>query len=171
MQLPRRGCSQLLLGALAGIGGTIAMTIAMRQLQHALPPSERYPSPPREILEQVLPPRPQGALSEAHRRDLTIAAHFGYGAFTGALAAFLPRAPGPLGGAVYGALVWAVSYLGWIPAARILQPATRHPYQRNAAMIAVHLVWGAVTAVAFRELVRARGELFMQGPLRDADRR
>lgn len=160
--------SRVLLGALAGIGGTIAMTAAMRRLERRLPRPERYPMPPRELVQQTLPDQAQRSLSEVGRRDLTLAAHFGYGAFTGALLALAPRPPTALAGAGYGVLVWTVSYLGWIPALRILRPATRHPTGRNAAMIAVHLLWGAVTAVSLRELDQGRHELFMHGPSEDA---
>lgn len=161
---------QLLLGALAGIGGTIAMTAAMRRLARVLPAAQRYPMPPREISQEVLPEQPQTAPSETRLRDLTVAAHFGYGALTGALFALARRPPGALAGAGYGLVVWAVSYLGWIPAVRILEPATQHPARRNALMMAVHLLWGTVTAVTLRELHHARHELFMQGPLQDAPR-
>ena len=37
-----------------------------------------------------------------------------------------------------------------------LEPATRHPRRRNLLMIGVHLVWGAATAAAMRELRAAR---------------
>ncbi|ASP86732.1 hypothetical protein CDO26_19225 (plasmid) [Sinorhizobium meliloti] len=36
-----------------------------------------------------------------------------------------------LNGPAYGLAIWAASYLGWIPAAGILTPATKHPMSRN----------------------------------------
>ncbi|HAE50229.1 MAG: hypothetical protein CMO30_07955 [Tistrella sp.] len=60
--------------------------------------------------------------------------------------------------------MWAASYLGWIPAARILKPATRHPWRRNLLMIAAHLVWGASLAKGLEDLDRAEGELFEGAP-------
>jgi hypothetical protein len=33
--------------------------------------------------------------------------------------------------------------LGWLPAFRILKPATNHPAQRVMLMISAHLIWGA----------------------------
>jgi hypothetical protein len=47
--------TRLLLGALAGVVGTAAMTVAMRALHRRLPPQHRYPLPPREIVQEVLP--------------------------------------------------------------------------------------------------------------------
>lgn len=152
--------SRLLLGALAGIAGTVAMTAAMRRLHRRLPQPERYPLPPREIVERVVPEPAGAALGEGARQDLTMAAHFGYGAATGALYALVRPGSGPLAGAGYGVLVWAASYLGWIPAGGILRRATRHPLRRNALMIGVHLVWGAATALVLRELERAEAEIF-----------
>ena len=163
---------RLLLGALAGIAGTAAMTAAMRRLHRRLPKPDRYPLPPREIVERLLPQPGDAAPGEGARRDLTMAAHFGYGAATGALYALLRPSrgplPGPLPGAAYGALVWAASYLGWIPAWGILDWATRHPRRRNALMIGVHLVWGATMAATLRELERAEAEIFAPGIAPDA---
>ena len=67
-----------------------------------------------------------------------------------------------------GVAVWAASYFGWIPAMGLLSPAHRHPPARNALMIAAHLVWGAVTAASYRELVAARRTVFRDGPVADA---
>src|SRR3546814_18504028 len=71
--------SRLLLGALAGMAGTAAMTAAMNRLHQRLPPKDRYPLPPREITERML-----GSQSEAALKDKATAAHLGYGAVTGA---------------------------------------------------------------------------------------
>lgn len=160
--------NRLLLGALAGIVGTAAMTAAMRVLHRRLPAPERYPLPPREIVRRVLPKPAGRALGEEGKRDVTMAAHFGYGAATGALLALLPRRAGVLAGAGYGVLVWAGSYLGWIPAFGILRTAVRHPLRRTALMIGAHLVWGGATALALRELERAEAEIFAGDAARDA---
>jgi uncharacterized membrane protein YagU involved in acid resistance len=167
----RRLGNRLLTGALAGIGGTIAMTAALRRLEPRLSAPERYPMPPREIIQQVLPPGTERKLTEARRQDLTMAAHFGYGALTGALLAIRREPPSLAAGAAYGFAVWAASYLGWLPAARILEPATRHPSRRNWIIVAVHLIWGATTAAVLNELRRADRQLFRKGPPEDAPQR
>jgi hypothetical protein len=154
----------MLLGAIAGMVGTAAMTAAMRALHRRLEPAERYPLPPRETIDRVLPE----AAPEQIRRTSTIASHFGYGAGMGAIFALAPVSKGPLVGGAYGILVWAGSYLGWIPSARILENAVQHPLRRNALMSTVHVVWGAATALTFRELERAQAEIFSQGKPRDA---
>jgi uncharacterized membrane protein YagU involved in acid resistance len=78
--------------------------------------------------------------------------------------------PGKKAGAVAGTAVWLASYMGWIPAVGTLAPATRHPARRNALMIGVHLVWGASTAAAIRELRLARETIFAAGEDKDAPR-
>jgi len=47
-------------------------------------------------------------------------------------------------------MVWGGSYLGLLPSLGILRPATDHPAQRNALMIAAHLVWGATLGGALQ---------------------
>lgn len=105
-------------GALAGLAATMAMTMAMSRLHALLDSRERYPLPPREIIEQT-----GSADGEDKARAGTLTAHFGFGALTGVTFAFLPASKA--GGMLYGVAVWAFSYLGWIPAAQILAPAWR----------------------------------------------
>ena len=153
--------SRLVLGAVAGFVGTMAMTSAMRRLHRQLPQQERYPLTPREIVDSVAAPPDESA------RDLTVAAHFIYGAACGALLAAVNDRPGKAQGAAAGAAVWLGSYMGWIPALGILKPATGHPARRNAVIIAVHFVWGTATAAALNELTAARETIFAAGEDKD----
>ena len=145
--------SKLLTGALAGCIATAPMTLAMEVMHRWLPPSERYPLPPSEItakLTEEAGVAPQ--IDQGQHTALTLLNHFGYGAAVGAIYALLAsrlRAPLPaaLGGSGYGLLVWAVSYLGLLPALGILRPATEHPERRNALMIVAHLIWGSITGL------------------------
>jgi uncharacterized membrane protein YagU involved in acid resistance len=156
--------SRLLLGGLAGVVGTAAMTAAMSRLHRALPANERYPLPPREVVISAGLKRSDAGLPV---EDATLAAHFGFGAVMGAiLALFRPRL-GLSDGAAAGAAIWAGSYLGAFPVAGVLSSAARHPLRRNALMIGVHLVWGAVTAVTLRELRLSRVTMLAPGPLKD----
>ena len=100
--------------------------------------------------------------------DLTLAAHFLYGAGCGALIAAANPRIGPFSGAMAGGAVWLTSYMGWIPAAGVLKPATEHPLRRNAVMLGAHFVWGWSTAEAIRELDAARETIFADGPDKDA---
>lgn len=161
--------SRLLIGGIAGLVGTLAMTAAMRRGHRRLPAEERYPLTPREIVDsgakQLGTPIPDEAA-----RDLTAAAHFAYGAAMGALIAAANPDPGKKTGVAAGVAVWLASYMGWIPSVRTLEPATEHPARRNLLMIWAHIVWGSTTAAAMRELALARDTIFADGPDKDAPR-
>lgn len=159
--------SRLLIGAVAGFAATLAMTAAMRRMHEQLPPEERYPLTPREIVDSSAAKVDVPIDGEA-AKDITTAAHFAYGAASGALLGAANVAMGPVSGAVGGVGIWLGSYMGWIPAARILKPATDHPARRNLLMLAAHVVWGAASAVAMRELVAARGTILADGVDKDA---
>lgn len=136
-------------GAIGGLLATVPMTIAMGKWHGKLPREEQYPLPPREITEDIAERLPvQKPRSDTSMTLLTLAAHFAFGAAAGALwGSVADKNPRPAaGGVVFGGVVWAASYLGWIPAARILRPATQHPARRNLLMLAVHCMWGASTA-------------------------
>lgn len=154
--------ARLLTGAIAGIAGTVAMTAVMRRLHRRLPPAERYPLPPREIAERLVP-----NAAEDTTENLATLSHAAFGAAAGA-AMSGAGVRGPFAGSVGGVLVWAASYFGWVPAAGILRPASEHPPRRNLLMIVAHLVWGSVTAISARELLAARNTMLGAGPLRDA---
>lgn len=139
--------TKLTQAAIAGFGATLPMTVAMLAMRELLPPQEQYALPPGLITEQV-----EAAvgldddIGHPEHRILTLISHFGYGAAAGmGYAPFAPEHGGSpvLRGATYGLVVWASSYLGWLPALNILTPATEHPPARNTLMIAAHLVWGA----------------------------
>lgn len=144
--------SRILLGGFAGIAATVAMTAAMRRLHNAVSRDQRYPLPPRQIVDQV-----GWSGNERSKRNLTIFAHVGYGAVMGSLFAFLPRR---IGGTRFGLAVGALSYLGWIPACGILSPAISHPVQRTLLMLAAHLVWGRTLAISLSELETSRNDVF-----------
>lgn len=158
-----RSLERALFGALAGVVATMAMTAAMRRFHATLPADERYPLPPREIIDRL-----ETREDEQRLRDKTLLAHFGYGGLTGALFALLPAFRGA--GAVYGVAVWAASYLGWIPAAGILKPAYRHPLRRNLVMIAAHVVWGLTLSSSVKELEGARSDDAFAGRRSGRDR-
>jgi uncharacterized membrane protein YagU involved in acid resistance len=161
--------SRLLIGAIAGFVGTMAMTGAMRRMHRRLPDEERYPLTPREIVDSGSKQLGLPVAGEV-AKDVTTAAHFAYGAAMGALVAAMNPDPKKRTGAAAGMAVWIASYMGWIPAVGNLEPATRHPARRNALMIAAHLVWGSATAAAIRELRLARKTIIADGPDKDAPR-
>ena len=154
--------NRILLGALAGLAATGPMTLAMKLMHEQLPREERYPLPPRQVTEGLAEKAGLGEhLDEEEREAATWVSHFAYGATCGALYGAvsgegLDEHP-LLAGVGFGLAVWAGSYLGWLPAAGILSPATEHPARRTALMIAAHAVWGAGVGVGVGRLADGRG--------------
>lgn len=145
-----------LVSAVSGFLATVPMTIAMEAMHRRLPWRERYALPPREItmnLADAVGVKKQ--LPEEGRFAATMAGHFGYGTAVGTLYAPLSRkvqAPAVAKGALFGLLVWTVSYLGVLPMVQVFPPATKQPRRRNELMIAAHLVWGITLALVSERL-------------------
>ncbi|WP_119679397.1 DUF1440 domain-containing protein [Indioceanicola profundi] len=149
-------------GAIGGFAATVPMTAAMVTMHAVLPAREQYPLPPNPITHGILPRMGIPERMVAAFDPLpTLAAHFGFGGFAGAgypaWRRSWPRAGRAQAGISYGLLVWALSYLGWVPAARLLPPASRHPRRRVLLMLAAHVVWGYVTALAAERGGRRHG--------------
>jgi uncharacterized membrane protein YagU involved in acid resistance len=139
-------------GGAAGVAATLPMTGAMKLLRRKLPLHERRTLPPRRIAMRLA--RRVGLLEhmdEQQRDQLTLVAHFGFGAAAGALySPFARRRPSPLSlvrGMAFGLCVWLVSYLGWLPAVGLFGPATKDTKGNTVLMIAAHVVWGAALGV------------------------
>lgn len=122
------------------------MSISMLVGWQLLPRREKYPLPPRLIMEEVTErAEVKHHLTENELIGLTVSSHFGYGALFGSLyGLFEQEIPihSSLKGAFAGLVLWAGSYLGWLPVMRILRPATHHPWRRNLLMILAHIIWG-----------------------------
>ena len=147
---------KLLKGALAGFVATGPMSLTMLIGWLFLSGREKYHLPPRLITEEITERVGlEKHLNETQLIAATIASHFGYGAAFGSFyALFEQRLPLPasLKGIFAGLAIWAGSYLGWLPAADILPPATRHPWRRNLMMILAHVVWGVTLGEMTRKL-------------------
>lgn len=143
-------------GAFAGMVASLFHTAVMLTLHRLLPQARRRPVPPKEIASVVAEVAgAEWATPGIRLNAVTAVGHFGYGAAAGAL--YAPIAgrvhDKPLAaGVAYGVGIWAASYLGWIPALRILTPATEHPAQRNVMMILAHVAWGAALATVFEKV-------------------
>ena len=145
--------TRLIDGAISGLIATVPMTLIMHGGHRMLPRREQYPLPPSEIV-QVLGEEVgiEQQISEDQHVAVSLVAHFAYGTTAGAMyAPTLSKLPLPaiISGIAYGLLVWAASYLGWLPAVGILRPATEHPQGRNALNVGSHIVWGAVLGLLY----------------------
>ena len=151
---------QAIAGSVAGFVATAPMTAVMLALHRRLPRREQYPLPPRRITMRVAEEAGvKQALDCDDRTAATYAGHFSYGTAAGAVYGLLaPHVPGSAvtKGVAFGLTVWAVSYLGWLPAAGMHPSAKDEPARRNELMIAAHIVWGAVTGVVASTLTGRR---------------
>lgn len=144
----------ILRGALAGAVATVPMSLVMVQQRERIPP---------EVVTANLEHKTGVDLSSEAHRTATTVSHFGFGALAGALYALtLDRKwrlrPG-LKGPLFGLGVWAVSYMGWLPALGLMPHAARQSKERNSNMVLSHLVWG----FALSSLVRKQpGEIFSE---------
>lgn len=157
--LDKSDMSRFSKGLFAGALATVPMTLVM-QAVHRFPAREPQSLPPEQIT-QTIAGEVAAQVGAKERLDrpqlqaLTLANHFGFGAAAGGIYALLcPEIPAHpvVKGAVWGFVVWSVSYLGWLPATHILEPATQQPKRRNFLMIAAHLVWGMSTALVLERL-------------------
>ncbi|HZW04140.1 MAG TPA: DUF1440 domain-containing protein [Anaerolineaceae bacterium] len=151
-QQPNRVLPRLLAGAFAGLVASGPMALMMAGLKRTLPKREQYALPPRLITEELIERTGMDEKidDESDISAATWLAHFGYGALGGGLYPFVfgkMRTPTLLKGAVFGLSVWLGSYMGWLPAAKIMPPATRLPMRRNLIMVASHLLWGSMVAL------------------------
>ena len=133
-------------GAGAGLLATVPMTIVMEALHERLPGEPPRPLPPREITEAAtVKAGVSRQLTERDVQDLTLVAHFGFGAACGAVFALVaPERPAAAVGTgmLFGLGVWTASYAGGLPASGLRQSPRYDPAARSGLMIAAHLVWG-----------------------------
>jgi hypothetical protein len=147
------------LGAALAVVATTAMSAVMLVAQRAGLMGEL---PPHRIANKTLDRMPTDADPGPRSREaLGWVAHYGFGALAGAVYGVLRahvRTPGPgtLHGAGYALGVWAISYLGWVPALRLLPHATHDRPGRQPSMIVAHLVFGGLLGSMFERTFRRR---------------
>jgi putative membrane protein len=135
-------------GAVAGAIATGPMTLFMLAAHRFLPLHQRTPLPPKTITMDLLSKvNLKQHLNWKQRKRAPWIAHVAYGTGVGATYGSFSRAvplPPPVKGIVFALLVWAGSYLGWLPAFDVSGSAPDQPMRRNVLMIGAHVVWGAV---------------------------
>lgn len=148
---------QMLRGAVAGMVGTVFMTIpilAARRLGffHTPPPVEISANLARRT--PLLPERSNPLFPVAW-----LGAHFAYGAASGIgytlLRRYLP-VPTAWAGLLFGLGVWAISYLGYVPALHLYPEPDDDSRPRQVVMILAHAVFGVSVAETNRRLAGHR---------------
>ncbi len=140
------GMNRLLSGAIAGFVATIPMTclIELGRRTRML-----WNPPPKQITRSAA--RKVGIFQRPSAEALKVewvVAHFGYGAACGAIyGATKPILPADarIAGLLFGEAVWAVSYLGYVPALGLYPWPKDDSKSRMAVMIAAHAIYGMAT--------------------------
>ena len=147
----------ILSGLLAGTIATVPMSAFMLAMHRILPRWQKYALPPEEITRDLANRMP--IVHNMKKREIQVAtvfAHFGYGAAMGGVYGVVDKlfrlAP-VLKGSLFGLLVWAGSYLGWLPAMDFSAGADEQPIQRNTLMIGAHIIWGAITGIVVKQFL------------------
>ena len=144
---------RLVIGAAAGAAATLPMSAFMLAAQRA---GFMTKLPPKRITEAALDELGlEDGTGETATNVLSSIAHFGFGAAAGALYAALdPRlrlpVPAPVQGALFGTGVWTVSYMGWVPALRIMPQAYLDEPGRPESMLVAHWIYGGVLGAIVR---------------------
>jgi hypothetical protein len=124
------------------------MTLFMVVAHRFLPLHQRTSLPPKAITMDLLNRvNIKQHMNRKQRKRATWLAHVAYGTGVGAIYGSFSRAvplPPPVKGVAFALLVWAGSYLGWLPAFDVSGSAPDQPIRRNLLMIGAHVVWGAV---------------------------
>jgi hypothetical protein len=142
----------------AGLAGGLLGTALMQGLAKAgrkLPSSfqARFKGDPAEFIVSRGEKLTHHPLSSSTRDKIKPALPFAYG-LTGplVLGALAPRiGRGSVGrilaaGAIMGATVWAVGYLGWMPLGGVIEPIHRQPVPATAQALVGHALYGLVAA-------------------------
>ena len=164
-------------GGLAGIAGTLTLSLLDRMLGALLGAEPEPPQPPGFGAE-VLVREPTGPESMAtifaekvaaglfgsalgeRRSRAGAAVHAAYGTFWGVVLGLVQGSLRPrpwVAGPFHGLAVWAVGPLALVPGMHITPPPWRQPPRRALMTLAAHLVYGLVAALAYGAAPGCRG--------------
>lgn len=161
---------------MSGLGAGLIATAAMSAVMVVAQKSGAMGRmPPRHITEHALGTMGlEEELSSETKKGLSTLLHFAFGGVSGALFGLLDHAfrrgprlnlrvggfqtrPPPLAsGLLFGTAIYAVSYMGWVPALGILPQPPRDRPGRPTAMYLAHLVYGASVAALVRRADKFR---------------
>lgn len=155
-------------GVGAGILATTTMTAGMFVLQKV---GLLGRMPPRLLTERTLARLGlRRKTSRTSRKLLTAVMHYGFGATMGAvfevgksaLESRQGRAPNAAivgSGIGFGTLVWVASYMGWVPAARLMPWPSEDRPGRPTSMVLAHWIFGATLGVFGTRLASPKTEV------------
>jgi len=168
----RANAKEAALGAIAGIAGTLLIrgiiAASQKTMPQTLPPMKEDPG--QFMVRKTKQLLPRRARRRIPKSTETIAAQvlaFGYAATFGCLYAEIRHDHGKsiFDGAALGAISWAIGYLGWLPAAKLMPPVWKQRPRQVLPNLLGHIVYGIATVALYTRL-RERLENQFERPSR-----
>jgi len=146
------------IGALGGLGATLALT-GLRQAWARV--GLVFETAPMQVVDRIEEVGLVGELSPWGRRLLTVAAHFAYGAGTGAAFGLLRRqtstpAEEAAVGSALGVLAWGAEWSSWLPLTGVHRPPWAQKTPKVPLPVIDHAVFGAAWDLLNLALERRR---------------
>lgn len=153
---------RMLLGAAAGVAATVALQrlrgVTAARLPHARPPMREEPGAfVVDRVKELLPAPLRDGVPPAAEHAAAAALALGYGAAAGALYAAVAGTDETVlrDGVLVGVAVWAVGFLGWLPASGLMPPPTAQRPAQLALPLVEHAVFGVATVASYAALRHA----------------
>lgn len=141
-------------GFVDGIVATVPMSAFMLLAQRL---GAMGKQPPAKIAEAGLRAAGADDVPRPVEKAASALLHFAFGGVAGSAFAVLARraerrglissrnrrSRAGIAGAAFGSMVWAASYMGWVPALGIMPPAHRDRPDRPWSMLTAHWIYGA----------------------------
>jgi hypothetical protein len=145
-------------GALGGLGATLALT-GLREAWARV--GLVFETAPMQVVDRVEEVGLAGELSPWGRRLMTVAAHFAYGAGTGAAFGLLRRQTGTpteeaAVGSALGVLAWGAGWSSWLPLTGVHRPPWAQTTPKVLLPVIDHAVFGAAWGLLNLALERRR---------------
>jgi hypothetical protein len=162
----REEIKKVMAGAAAGAAGTAllqgVLAGSQRFAPNTLPPIERDPGEfMLQKASEALPQRFRNNLPAKAAKAVASSLGFGYGTTFGLLysALCLRRKPKKVTrilteGSALGIASWAVGFLGWLPATKLMRPVWKHQPKQVASSILSHVLFGIAVAGVFKSLAK-----------------
>jgi hypothetical protein len=142
------------LGAAAGCAATFLLQGVRTSEQKLLPETMLPMRDPGEFMveqaEELIPEATREQVSATVEKIAGKSLAVGYGMTAGAIYGALRPCPGNLliDGTALGLGIWAVGYLGWLPALGLMPPVQQQETQQVAGSIVQHVIFGLATVAA-----------------------
>jgi hypothetical protein len=152
---------RLALGAAAGLAATLALQVVRTSTQklipEAVPPIRKDPGEFMvEQAEELLPEETRDEIPDTAEAAAAKSLAMGYGMTFGALYGALRDGDSNsvVDGLALGLGVWAIGYLGWLPATELMPPIADQTSEQVATAVLQHALFGLMTTTVYRSLYR-----------------